>query len=253
MKKSWNKIKNILRIWLLSLLVSPFLLLWAWYCADDLLYQLFYPSIQTDNIIDMWENVNTVWQNVFEWSIDITLLDVDNIRKIVETDDDGNLLCHWSGDVKEVICPQECSYISDDNKKTCRKQRIKKVTADVWGGVTKSPSIVVKVTRLLLLLTITLSITMILWNGMSYIIQTWQWKEWKNLVKNIIYIVVWIFIALFSVIIITIIQSVPATIEDEVRIEADNQTDEGALDDREAVRRKGLRKETEMVRWSFKN
>ena len=252
MKNPMNNIKNILKICLWSLMIFPFLLWWVTFAVNDLLRQLMNPAIESDTIIDMWENVSTVWKNVFEWSIDITILDVENIRKVVKTDGDGNLLCHWSW-WDEVVCPAECSQISEDNKKTCKKQRVKELDADVWGGITRSPSIIVKTTRLLLLLTITLSITMILWNWMSYIIQTWQWKEWKNLVKNIVYIVIWILIALFSVIIITVIQSVPATIEKEINVEYDNTTDNDAVDDREALIRKWKKKQRELVRWSFSN
>jgi len=243
MKKSWNKIKNILRVWLLSLLAFPFLFWWISCSADDLLRQLFEPAIQTDNIIDMWENVNTVWENFFEWSIDIDLLDVDTDLRFaigeVVRDDHGNPLCGWGWKKKTRPCPEECQIVSEDNKEKCRKEWkrdfIEASYIEASGGISRSPSLIVKATRLLLLLTITLSITMILWNGMSYIIQTWQWKEWKNLVKNIIYIVVWIFIALFSVIIITIIQSVPTTIENEVKVEADNKTDNDATQNEEPI------------------
>lgn len=235
MKHLWNKIKNWLKIWLLAFFVSMFFLWWVSYGANDLLRQLFDPAVETNNIIDMWENVNTVWQNVFEWSYDITLLDVESIRKVVKTDNNGNLLCHWLGDVPEVVCPQECSYISDDNKKTCKKQRIRNLEVEAWGGITKSPSIIVKVTRLLLTLVITLSVTMILYNWLIYIVQTWQWKEWKSLVKNIVYIVIWIVLSLFSVVIITIIQSVPETIDKEVTQERNNRTDNDAVGDRESV------------------
>jgi hypothetical protein len=87
---------------------------------------------------------------------------------------------------------------------------------DVWDGtqvwwrtIKGKQSVVVKATRLLLVLTIALSVTMILYNGMQYIIETWQGKEWKSLAKNVVLIIVWILIALFSSIIITLIQSVP--------------------------------------------
>lgn len=78
-----------------------------------------------------------------------------------------------------------------------------------WRTIKGEQSIVVKATRLLLVLTIALSVTMILYNWMIYIVETWQGKEWKSLAKNVILIVVWILIALFSSIIIALIQSVP--------------------------------------------
>ena len=89
---------------------------------------------------------------------------------------------------------------------------------------------IVRVTRLLLSLVIALSVTMILYNGMMYIIQTWQWKEGKNLAKNIVYIVVWILLSLFSVIIITVLQSISPTLESEIKPDVDNQIDEELID-----------------------
>ena len=174
-----KKLKNILKFWLLFILVFPFFMWWVSFGVNDLLRQIMEPAIYTDNIIDMWENVNRVWKNVFEWSLEVGL-DVE------------------SGSV------------------------------DVYSQ--RKPSIIVKITRLLLILVITLSVTMILYNWMTYIIQTWQWKESKDLIKNIIYIVVWIIISLFSVIIITIIQSVPKTIDEEVRKDIDNRTDNESLE-----------------------
>lgn len=77
----------------------------------------------------------------------------------------------------------------------------------------KIPSIIVKLTRILLSLVVALSVTMILYNGLTYIIQTGQWKEWKDLVKNVVYIVIWILVSLFSVTIITLLQSVSTTLD----------------------------------------
>ena len=102
------------------------------------------------------------------------------------------------------------------------------VITEHW--VEKSPSVIVKLTRLLLILTIALAVTMILYNGMIYIIQTWQWKEWKNLIKNVILIVVGILVALFSVIIINLIQSIPNTLDQELVAESDNKTDNYILE-----------------------
>ena len=139
--------------------------------ANDLLWQIIEPAYEWDTIIKIWENVDTVWKTVIEWSTEV-----------------GKWIKNW-------------------------------------------PSIIVKVTRILLSFVIALSITMILYNGMQYIIQTWQWKDSKDLTKNIAYIVVWILIALFSVVIITLIQSVPKTIETEL--------DGGQRQDNEIVEGKG--------------
>ena len=85
---------------------------------------------------------------------------------------------------------------------------------EIGGSWVKTgKSIVLTATRFLLILTVALAVTMILYNGMMYIIQTWQGQEWKSLVKNVALIVVGILIALFSVVIINLIQSIPNELE----------------------------------------
>lgn len=97
-------------------------------------------------------------------------------------------------------------------------------------SVKSAPSIIIKVTRILLSLTIALAVTMILYNGMMYIVKTWQWKDWKDLTKNVAYIVVWILIALFSVVIITLIRSVPKTLDEELIVDYENTQDDKIMD-----------------------
>lgn len=84
------------------------------------------------------------------------------------------------------------------------------------NGTSNKKSVILNITTFLLSLVVTLSVTMILYNWIMYIVQTWQWKESKDLTKNIAYIVIWILVALFSVTIITLIQSVPTTIKQEI-------------------------------------
>ncbi len=99
--------------------------------------------------------------------------------------------------------------------------------SDRW--LQRSPSIIVRVTKLLLILTIALSVTMILYNGLSYIIKTWKWEDGKNLMKNVLLVIVWILVSLFSVVIINLIQSIPTTIDKELIENSDNETDNNIL------------------------
>ena len=99
-----------------------------------------------------------------------------------------------------------------------------------WLWVKKSPSLIVKVTKILLSLVIALSVTMILYNGLIYIVQTWQWKEWKDLVTNLVYIVIWILLSLFSVTIITVLQSVSNTLDKETTEDWNQKIDEQVTD-----------------------
>lgn len=283
MKKSWNKLKFLLKIWLLFLLIFPFLMLGVSYGIDDLVRQLFDPAINSATIINAWESPSTAWQNFFRWSVEIDI-EVTNINdfgilsvpgthaplcgKFVKWHYISGDLLTWTngifinwnwliegqitsgtwliwnfkswGVVWSLItwwiiigktCPIECMVINSWSLSTCIDEWLSylpKVNVDA----NRKPSIIVKATRLLLTLVITLSVTMILYNWMMYIIQTGQWKEWKNLVKNIVYIVVWILISLFSVVIITIIQSVPTTLDDStdgLLMDIDNSIDEAVL------------------------
>ena len=109
----------------------------------------------------------------------------------------------------------------------------KKYTVGLWWIETQDrPSMIVKITRILLSLVVALSVTMILYNWMVYIIQTWSWKEWKNLVKNVVYIVIWIIVSLFSVTIITLLQSVSTTLDEEAKMDW-NRDDDGNIVDGE--------------------
>ena len=178
------KVFNKIKYWLLALLMLPFCI-WSVNAADDLMRQIMEPAIYNGATIDVWENVNRVWQNVFEgW------YDVDPLN----------------------------------------------------GTVQRVPSMIVKVTRFLLSLVVALSITMILYNWLSYIIQTWQWKEGKNLVKNVVYIVIWILLSLFSVTIITILQSVSTTLEKETKIDWSRDADNNVVytEDKKGLNLKNL-------------
>lgn len=166
MKTIFKKIRKYLLLWLPSLLLLPIFWWWLSFAVDDLLWQLMTPAKEHGNIINVWENVKTVWNNVIHGSTEIG-----------------------------------------------------------WDWVWNPWSIVVRVTRFLLILTIALSVTMILYNGMIYIIETWQWKEGKSLIKNVLLIVVWILVSLFSVVAINLIQSIPETLEKELKTDITHKDD----------------------------
>jgi hypothetical protein len=66
-------------------------------------------------------------------------------------------------------CSKECEIETANNKETC-KDEWEYTLVDIKKG--KQAPIIVKVTKLLLILVVTLSVTMILYNGMMYIIQS---------------------------------------------------------------------------------
>ena len=87
---------------------------------------------------------------------------------------------------------------------------------DIEGGgveVNDVPNLFGGITQLLLWLVVVLSVTMILYNWIKYIVKVWQWEDSKSLMKNVVYIIVWILVSLFSVVIITLLRSVPTSLE----------------------------------------
>lgn len=111
-------------------------------------------------------------------------------------------------------------YPSENSKRVWNRIFKGQKTVDLFEDwewkphTTEVPSLFATITRLFLLLVVTLSVTMILYNWIMYIVKVWQWEDSKNLVKNVAYIVVWILISLFSVVIMTLLRSIPQTIED---------------------------------------
>lgn len=222
-------IKNNIKTLLLALLIVPFFL-WCFCNAspNDLLWQLVEPAYYQETIIWLWKSKETVWRNVFKWVTEVGV-GVYLERRVVTDKETGKPVCRfWPCD---ELCSSIDENLSNSDRLFCKRQwkfEGVEVWLEAWAG--KQPSLIVKVTRMLLILTIALSVTMILYNGMMYIVKTWQWKEWKDVIKNIAYIVIWILIALFSVIIIRIIQSIPSTLADEEELAANGyELDKAAI------------------------
>jgi type IV secretory pathway VirB2 component (pilin) len=66
------------------------------------------------------------------------------------------------------------------------------------------------------MLTIVLAVTMVIFNGMQYIIASGSGNDPKKAQSNLIYIVVGIIIALFSVVIVNLLRSTGTTLYKEV-------------------------------------
>ncbi len=198
----FGQIKTNLKYLFVGVLSSLLFLWWVSIAEDDLLWQLIEPTYRADTTIKVGKNSKYVWTRFFWGSKEFDY----TVERRIKRDENGNPICHGG-----VTCPSECNGSSaSEQLEQCDYEHEWHDHAEAWD----KPSIIWKATRILLSLVIALSITMILYNGMMYIIQTWQWKEAKDLTKNIAYIVIWILVALFSVVIITLIQSIPSTLDD---------------------------------------
>lgn len=85
------------------------------------------------------------------------------------------------------------------------------IEINIWGSnhwIHKRPSLIISITKFLLRMTMVLAVTMIIYNGVMYIIKASKWENPKDILNNILYIGVGILLALFSVIIIRLVSSI---------------------------------------------
>ena len=85
------------------------------------------------------------------------------------------------------------------------------LSLDKWLEKKRRPSLLVQFSKFLLRLTIILSITMIIYNGVMYLIKASKGENPKEIYTNIWYIVTGVLLGLSSVIIIRFISSIGQT------------------------------------------
>lgn len=76
------------------------------------------------------------------------------------------------------------------------------------AGIHKRQSLIIQITKFLLRMTMVLAITMIIYNGVMYVIKASKWENPKEILNNMLYVGVGILLALLSVIIIRLVSSI---------------------------------------------
>lgn len=82
------------------------------------------------------------------------------------------------------------------------------LSLDKWLEKKRRPSLLVQFSKFLLRLTIILSITMVIYNGVMYVVKASKGENPKEIYSNILYIVLGILLGLSSVVIIRLISSI---------------------------------------------
>ena len=82
------------------------------------------------------------------------------------------------------------------------------LSLDKWLEKKRRPSLLVQFSKFLLRLTIILSITVVIYNGVMYVVKASKGENPKEIYSNILYIVFGILLGLSSVIIIRLISSI---------------------------------------------
>lgn len=162
--------------------------------AEDLLEKAFAPAMSNETIINLWAGKNAVGNEVLrEW---VNVQDSFGVgcfvhnERISDADITTQKTAMWSNLSIRDFCEQVLWW--DYNTTVLQ---------------TEAP-LIVRITKFILRITMVLAVTMVIFNGVMWIIESSKWGEVKDAKKNIVLIVVWILIALMSLSIINLISSV---------------------------------------------
>lgn len=164
--------------------------------AKDLLEKAFEPAMSQETVINLWAGKNAVGNEILrQWeNIDVSLSEWCMINWQLMKKNDVNVQInslHYTGGDDHAFCQQVLGGTWD---------------ATVVNTTSEAP-LIVRIAKFLLRITMVLSITMVIFNGIMWIIESAKWAEVKDAKKNIVLIIVGIFISLMSVSIINLISS----------------------------------------------
>jgi len=160
--------------------------------AADLLETIFQPAKSQETIINLWNTSDAVWNEVF--------------REWVWVQAGLGCFVAWQKISKSEIEKQKSDLWSNLwNKEFC--EQILWWEQNVLALTTQAP-LIVRITKFLLRITMVLSVTMVIFNGVMYITEAAKWWDVKSATKNLWYVALWILLALMSLWIINLINSV---------------------------------------------
>ena len=162
--------------------------------AEDLLEQAFSTAKSQETVIDLWSTTNAVGNEFLKQSVGLQ----------------GNLWqwCLLNGNMlnaKDLKTQKDSIWSSLSDTDFCQQ-----VLWWDWNvpAVTAQAPLIVRIAKRMLRLTIVLSITMVLYNGVMYIVESAKGGEVKTATKNLGLIVWGILVALLSLWIINLISSI---------------------------------------------
>lgn len=183
-----NKKKGNILIYTLSLIftISGIFLLNSTF-GQDLMEQAFKPAMDYETIINIGNTKNAVWNTALRETSSIELW--DSVFK---------KSCFINNQIQNGIWESKCTEMWWERR------------TDIINVAKKEP-LIVRITKFLLRMTIVLSITMIIFNAVKYMIEVLWGKDWKSAEakKNLVLIAGWIILSLMSVSIINLIVSIP--------------------------------------------
>lgn len=153
--------------------------------AQDLMEQAFNTARTYDTIIDIWNTKDAVWNEILRESASVGV------------NENFGQWCFINDQFKNI------------DKASCDEQwwdwNIQAIGTDT------KPPLIVRITKFLLRMTIILSITMVIYNAVIYMVEVLNWKDRKtaDAKKNLAWVVWGVIISLMSVGIINLVISIP--------------------------------------------
>lgn len=162
--------------------------------AQDLLEKAFEPAMSNETIINLWAGKNAVGNEILrQWvtvSSNLWMWCIVNGKHITDTDLEKQKIAIGYTWATSDFCQQILGWDQDTPAFT-----------------TEAP-LIVRIAKFLLRITMVLAVTMVIFNGIMWIIESSKWGEVKDAKKNIVLIVVGILIALMSLGIVNLISSI---------------------------------------------
>lgn len=80
-----------------------------------------------------------------------------------------------------------------------------------WSWFYQNAPVIVKIVKIILKITVVLSVTMVIYYGVKFMLQVFKWDDLKSASakKDLINLFIWLLIALFSITAVTLVISIP--------------------------------------------
>jgi len=164
--------------------------------AADLLEKAFAPAMKNESIINLWATKNAVGNEI--------------LREGVWVDVEIGAWCDINGQKitkKDITIQKTDAWFAGDETAFCRGVLWGNWVAAISGSATTEAPLIVRIAKFLLRITMVLSVTMVIFNALMWIIESSKGAEVKDAKKNIVLIVVGMLISLMSLGIINLISS----------------------------------------------
>ncbi len=164
----------------------------------DLLEQAFQPAFTNETIINLWAGKNAVGNEILRewvgWEVSFGAGCDINGQKVSEGDittQKNEAAYAWSA---ASFCENILWWTYSSSL--------------IQGSLSTEAPLIVRITKFILRITMVLAVTMVIFNGIMWIIESSKWADVKDAKKNLTLLVVGLFIALMSLGIINLISSI---------------------------------------------